>query len=117
VPLAKALDVELGIGFVQNQDSGDVSPLIDDLVVGARNNNSGTTVQLTRPQMMLQKKLIQAIGKQEEIIVLNDADVMEFEEQWNDLPDTMSTMIEIIKEEDKEKIIIGSVGGSSQNPE
>jgi len=113
VPLAKALDVELGIGFVQNQDSGDVSPLIDDLVVGARNNNSGTTVQLTRPQMMLQKKLIQAIGKQEEIIVLNDADVMGFEEQWDDLPDTMSTMIEIVKEEDKEKIIIGSVGGSS----
>jgi len=113
VPLAKALDVELGIGFVQHQDSGDVSPLIDDLVIPPTHNGSGNSITLTRAQLILQKKLIQAIGMQEEVIVLTDTDVEGLEEEWSDLPDTISTMVEIIKEGDTEKINIGSAGGSS----
>ncbi len=115
VPLSQALDVELGIGFLQDKDSGDVSPLVDDLILPGKRSVTNTYKETKRNaiQIILHKKLLASIQAQEEEIVLSDSDFEHFEENWNDLPDTISTMIQIVNKEGKKQLIMSSAGGSS----
>jgi len=114
VPLSKALDVELGIGFLQDKDSGDVSEIIDDLVLPFREEKAPVRdVRLTPIHLMLHKKLIECIKLQQHTLILTDEDVKDFEENWDDLPDTMSTMVELAQMDQTEKILMSSCGGSS----
>ncbi|SHJ47008.1 lantibiotic dehydratase family protein [Aquimarina spongiae] len=114
VPLSKALDVELGIGFLQNQGAGDISKIVDDLILPGQNNGVQTKeIQWSPVHAILQKKMMLALQKGERIIQLTDKDFDGFEARWDDLPDTMSSMVEIITVDGEQKIVMSSVGGSS----
>ncbi|MEB3347279.1 lantibiotic dehydratase family protein [Aquimarina gracilis] len=114
VPLSKALDVELGVGFLQNQGLGDVSNIIDDLVLPQKNNGKvAREIRWSPVDAILQKKLVRCIEQNQNSIILTDKDFEDFEENWDDLPDTISTMTEIVKIDGEEKIILSSAGGSS----
>lgn len=116
VLLANALDIEIGVGYRQNQGSGDVNPLVDDIVLPPRPNNSGVVEQEIRwntIQGVIQKKLIEAFHKSEYIVKLTAEDFKDFKQGWDDLPDTLSTMVEIINENGEEKIKFSGAGGSS----
>ncbi|WP_299433434.1 lantibiotic dehydratase family protein [uncultured Aquimarina sp.] len=114
VPLSKALDVELGIGFLQDKDSGDVSQIIDDLVLPYKQEkNVVKEVKWSPVHSILHEKLIECIKQQQTILVLNDKDFNDFEENWEDIPDTISSMIELVNIDNTEKIIMSSCGGSS----
>jgi len=114
VPLSKALDKELGIGFLQNQDYGDVSALIDDLILPNQPNKAKEyKISVNIIQDVLQKKLLESIQSKSEIITIQDSDFNDLEENWNDLPDTMSSMIELVNIEGEERIVMNYMGGSS----
>ncbi|AXT61565.1 hypothetical protein D1816_14805 [Aquimarina sp. AD10] len=114
VPLSKAMDVELGIGFLQGNDSGDISKLVDDLILP--NRNTGVTsrdIKWSPIHAILQKKLIKCLQNQETILYIQDDDFKDFENKWDDLPDTISAMVEIIETDEEQKIVMSNVGGSS----
>lgn len=114
VPLSLALDVEIGIGYIQNQDSLDINPLIDDIILP--NNvklNYIRDIKWSKTHSIFQKKLTEAFANNNFCINLTDKDFEELEEDWTDLPDTISAIVEIVILNGKEKILINSAGGSS----
>ncbi|GAA0715262.1 hypothetical protein GCM10009430_09480 [Aquimarina litoralis] len=114
VSLSNALDVELGIGFLQDKDSGDVSQIIDDLILPYKPEKVVVRdVKWSSINEILQKKLVKSIKEEEPILIVTDEDFNGLEENWEDLPDTISTMVELVKEGSEEKIIMSSCGGSS----
>ena len=114
VSLATALDVEVGIGYKQNQRSLDINPLIDDITVShIEPANSSKEIKWSRFNSIFNSKLIESFSNNEYSIVLSDADILGFEENWDDLPDTMSAMIEVLIVKGERKILIKSAGGSS----
>lgn len=114
VLLANALDIEIGVGYRQNQGSGDVNPLIDDIMLPGRNDGSGASeIPWNTFQGLMQKKLIEAFKNDAYSIVFTDDDFKNFEQGWDDLPDTLSSMIEIVYVDGEEKIKFSGSGGSS----
>ena len=86
------LDNELGIGYADNT-SGDVSPLVDDLVLSRGNSSSNT------PQTPIQSLLLQKYQQStQRIIELTDEDVKGVEAKWDDMPPTISVLCEIFQD-------------------
>lgn len=113
IPLSHALDVEIGLGYKKQQFSADVSPLVDDLILPSKDNITYTQVNFSPTDIILQKKILNAVINKLNIISLDDNDFKRFEENWDDLPCTLSTMIEIIENNGHNKIYISHLGGSS----
>ncbi|WP_394750051.1 lantibiotic dehydratase family protein [Spongiimicrobium salis] len=114
IPLAKALDVETGIGYLQDRGNGDVNPLIDDIVLPYKQDvYNKTAFSKTSIQGILERKLIECDKKGRQKIILTNTDFEDYPLQWNDLPDTISAMIEIITEDGNEKVQFSGIGGSS----
>lgn len=55
VPLAVALDGELGLGYPVSSGSGDVNPLINDLVFPGRYSNAVTVTQTPADRILFEK--------------------------------------------------------------
>ena len=114
VALSQALDVELGVGFLQNKDSGDVSALVDDIILPGRSSKITTRdIKWNTIHTILHKKLLKCLRENKQIITLQDSDFEQFDENWNDLPDTISTMIEIVTIDGEEQVVMSGAGGSS----
>ena len=114
VPLSKALDIELGVGFRQDQDSGDINQLVDDLVLPPQDeSNALKDVKWSPVHAVLQQKLMACIREQKTMLVIEEEDFNQFKEHWEDLPDTISVMIEMVTIDRREKIMITNTGGSS----
>lgn len=113
MPLSTALDVEMGIGYKQNQNSGEVNPLVDDILLPPLNTGVAQEIKWTRVDSVIQKMLFNAIADKRYVLTITDGDFIEFEEKWNDLPDTISAIVEIIIHEGKQKIKFSNIGGSS----
>lgn len=113
VPLTQALDVEVGIGFKQNQGGGDINYFIDDIAIPANRQSAAATLKLTPAMQILHEKLMEMIRQGQKVIQLKDSDFEKLPHDWSDLPDTMSTMLEVINEKGEEKVLITGFGGSS----
>ncbi|WP_340065517.1 lantibiotic dehydratase family protein [Ascidiimonas aurantiaca] len=116
VLLANAMDIEVGVGYRQNQGSGDVNPLVDDLVLPPRNNNGGMSVQdiqWNSLHSIIHQKMINAFKNNDHTIKLKESDFKDFSQEWSDLPDTMSAMVELVVESGEQKIRFSGSGGSS----
>jgi hypothetical protein len=62
---------------------------------------------------IFQQKLIDAYKKNEYVVVLKESDFQSLEESWDDLPDTMSIMMEFVLIDGKRKLKFSGSGGSS----
>ncbi|MFC2101112.1 lantibiotic dehydratase family protein [Bacteroidota bacterium] len=116
VPLLLALDVETGIGYLQNNAgiSGDKAPLVDDLILPYVPDKDQTQqVNWNSRQTYLLNKVVQAIKENKQEIEITDDEVKNFEENWDDLPSTLSAVTEIVKINGAYKIILSVAGGSS----
>lgn len=114
MPLSLVLDVETGIGYIQDMGSGDVNPLVDDLVIPPEKNTyNPREVKLNKFHQLLFDKVTAANAEGHQVIRLQKSDIKDFETNWEDLPDTMSTMIELIQHEGQTKISISGCGSSS----
>mgnify|MGYP003642228212 CR=1 FL=1 len=112
--LSKVLDVETGIGYLQNNGSGDFNPLIDDIVLPFKEDPyNKATINQNAIHRILEEKLISSDQRGGQKIVLTDEDFEDFPLNWDDLPDTLSAMIQIILEADGQKIQFSGAGGSS----
>lgn len=112
VQISKALDVEVGIGYLQNQLTGDISPLIDDLIL-TPTENIIEDIKWSKIHTVLQKELLKSLINDDSIIYLKDEYFKDIDTSWNDLPDTMSSIIQIVNVDGKEKIVMSDISGSS----
>lgn len=114
ISISKALDAELGIPYLKNQNSGDINPLIDSISLrNKKPNNHPRELELTKINEFFQKKLIESLKNNSYTIMLEDSDFLEFDEKWDDLPDTISFLIESVYCEGKEKLKLLPAGNSS----
>ncbi|MCY0976333.1 lantibiotic dehydratase family protein [Chryseobacterium wangxinyae] len=113
MPLSYVLDTEIGIGYLQNKNAKGIHPYLEDLKLPHSQKKQNLQIHLTPFQKILNEKVQEALLENQFTISLNDDDIKKFEENWDDLPDTLSVMAEIISENNEEKLSLGSVGGSS----
>ena len=114
MPLSLVLDVETGIGYIQDIGSGDVNPLVDDLIIPPEENIfNPKEVKLNKFHQLLFDKVTAANAKGLQVIHLHKSDVKDFETNWDDIPDTLSTMTELIQMNGQTKISLSGCGGSS----
>lgn len=112
ISLSLALDTEIGIGYLQDRKTIGIHPYIDDLDLPS-SKNQDLTIKLNPTQFILNQKIQKAYIERDYIIKLVAEDFKDFEENWNDLSNTMSFMAEIISENDKEKLFLNSVSGNA----
>lgn len=111
VPLLHVLDVETGIGYEQNPNSLEATPFLDDIVFPMpKDDEAGDMTRHDPLQKVLQRKLAEALHKNEYIIELTDADFPKSSYNWDETPDTVSVMTELIREEGMEKIVMDYFG-------
>ncbi|WP_025743229.1 lantibiotic dehydratase family protein [Aquimarina pacifica] len=113
IPLAKVLDIEVGIGYIQNREAADHTPFLEDLHIPQRKNDQ--TTSSWNPILDILNKKLQEITKSNDpyTLQLHDQDFENFDTNWNDLPDTMSSMGELVLLNGQRKIIVSSMGGTS----
>ncbi|MEM6865069.1 MAG: lantibiotic dehydratase family protein [Bacteroidota bacterium] len=114
MPLCHVLDVETGIGYLQNSNSGDINPLVDELVIPPEEDPYlENEVKFNTVYRVLFEKVNRAKETKAQTIRLVDTDFENLPVNWDDLPDTLSTMIELVKENDDVKVLVSGCGGSS----
>ncbi len=113
VPLLQALDTEIGIGYLQNTGSGDVSPLVDDVVV-QQNTTGLQTINWSWIYSFLLNKYIKSVEENKYEITITDKEISKYvnDVNWDDLPLTMSSMVHLYKAGDETKIYMSSAGGA-----
>lgn len=112
IPLALVLDTETGIGYLQDQEAVDSIPFLEDLNIPAR-RGSQQSLSWNPVQEIIYKKLREAVKTNEYTLQLHDRDFEHLEVHWNDLPDTMSAMVEMVRINGEEKAVLSHIGGSS----
>ncbi|SHH94244.1 Lantibiotic dehydratase, C terminus [Chryseobacterium oranimense] len=112
IPLSLALDTEMGIGYRQGIPAEGLHPYLEDLQL-PNSQKKQATIQLSQIHKILNEKLQEALLENHHIIELFDEDFKDFKESWQDVPDTISFMTEIISENNREKLCIESTSGST----
>lgn len=113
LPLLYVLDNEVGIGYKQNVSAKGIHPYLEDLIFTASQKYQNRNIELTPVQQILNEKVQEALLDNQSSIELSDEDFKDFEEKWDDLPDTISIMTEIISDNNQEKLFLSSSTGSS----
>lgn len=114
ISLSRALDVERGIGYLQNRGSGDLNPLVDDIVLPNKEDvYRRSKLDTNKIFEILSEKLVLCDKSNSLKIELKDSDFAEFPTNWKDLPDTMSAMIELVNVDRETKVKFSGLGGSS----
>ena len=116
LPLCLALDPESGMGYPINRDPGNLNPLVDDLILNNNGTISSTTLQMSPAQKVLSEKLVTAEQTNAYSIRLHEQDFRDFPERWDDLPDTISSIVQLFGEPNETKIkVSGFYGPSAMN--
>ncbi|UCA60123.1 lantibiotic dehydratase family protein [Chryseobacterium rhizoplanae] len=113
VSLSYALDTEVGIGYQQDVTTKSLHPYLEDLGFPLPRGKSNINIELDPIQQILNEKLQEALTENQYEIELSDGDFKDFEENWVDLPDTISFMAEVIFENNSEKLFLDGGGGCS----
>ncbi|AYY83302.1 lantibiotic dehydratase [Chryseobacterium indologenes] len=113
VSLSLALDTEAGIGYKQNSAIKGIHPYLEDVKISNSKKGQNSTIILNPIQKILNEKLQSALLESQYTIELSDEDFKDFEENWNNLPDTISFLAEIVSDNSQEKLFINSHTGSS----
>ena len=108
IPLAQALDNETGVGYLQNTYSG-ITPLVDNIVFPAAQQNYQNSIALPF-HLMMQQKLANTLQHGERQVSLDESDMDIFEVKWDDTQETLSAFIEMI---DDKHFFVKSAGGAS----
>lgn len=113
IALSFALDTDVGIGYRQDMSMKDTSPYLDDLILPISKIKKDLAINLNAVQIILNQKLQNAAIGREYVIKLCDDDFKTFENIWNDLPETMAFVTEIISENYQEKLYLNSGSGNA----
>ncbi len=110
VPLYLVLDTETGIGYGDKRD--DNNDLLATLIT-PNTIERYERVIWTDTDDILQEKLVKAIKDDQYQIDITSEDFKDLPLNWDDLPDTFSSMIEVYKTQGEEQVFIKGAGGSS----
>lgn len=113
IPLQYVLDSEIGIGYKQDTSLKGIHPYLDDLELPTSERNQNINVELNQVQKIFNEKLQDALLESQYKIELLDNDFGNLEEKWDDLPDTISFLTEIISDNNREKLFLNNTTGSS----
>ncbi|WP_036675122.1 lantibiotic dehydratase family protein [Pedobacter heparinus] len=114
MPLLQVLDNEAGIGYTQAGSTGDINPLVDDLMIPQPGSSNGNKVIWSGLQSILLKKYIEAKTTNQYTIELSDKEFEHLTTQWNDLPLTISAMFRIVQDDKNGRTVyMKTAGGSS----
>ena len=113
VPLAQLLDTEMGLDLRKSGSSGDMSPLLDGIPFGVRQQEN-TSHPWSGLQSLLHRKVLDALMTKQQEVRLTDNDVENVSPNWDDLPHTVAVMCEVFSYNPKgeSKIFMHSMGGS-----
>ncbi|KIA95640.1 MULTISPECIES: lantibiotic dehydratase family protein [unclassified Flavobacterium] len=107
IPLSIALDTETGIGYGNSiNNSGVVSPLIDDLFINYSNQLQSAEYKWSVIDEIVFNKYIRAIEDKKMLIEITDEDLKDLKEDWSDLPSTISVMTSIFSIENPEMPLV-----------
>lgn len=112
VPLTLALDVEMGLGYASHNHALVDNPILEDLVFDAPPFTPSSYTRSAVEDLLFQK-LLQTLHKSAYTLHLTDADFAHLDENWQDLPHTMSALTEVVSIQNTTYIYMSSVGGSS----
>ncbi|CAM1361608.1 putative Lantibiotic dehydratase [Tenacibaculum litopenaei] len=90
VPLALALDIESGIGYLQNDAVSGTTPFLNDLTAASKGHKTFTNQHLSPQDRVLENKLKEALEQNAYEITLTDKDFSHFECREEYLPDTLT---------------------------
>lgn len=111
IPLVKALDIETGIGYLQ-KTVFDTTPLLDSIKIKEK-TNSDQEITLSKSEKVIYNKLQNTLQNNKTSINLKCSDFENPNVSTQNMPDTFSCVFEIVLENEKEWIVIQSIGGSS----
>ncbi|GEN78222.1 hypothetical protein CHA01nite_39620 [Chryseobacterium hagamense] len=106
VSLLYALDTEIGIGYRQDLMAKGIHSYLDDFKFSPLNKPLEFQIKINSVQYLLNRKLQNAQLENTTVIKLIEEDLNGYVENWENLPDTISFMSEIVLENEKEKLII-----------
>ncbi|MFN7774608.1 MAG: lantibiotic dehydratase family protein [Flavobacterium sp.] len=112
MPLKTVLDTDTGIGYIQNSDMKDTHPLLESFSF-KKSNSDAVAENWTPNDFVLEKKLQEAITNNAIEIILTEKDFHKFNSDLENCPATFSVMIEVLKKQDAEQVVIESTGGIS----
>jgi len=112
IPLLYVLDTEVGIGYKQNVSIKGMHPYLDDLKI-SNSKQQNLHIKFNPVHKILNEKLQDALLEDLYKIELTDEDFKDFNESWNDLPDTISFFAEIITDHNQEKLCLNNSTGNS----
>jgi hypothetical protein len=112
MPLSLVLDTETGIGYLQNSGLNDSNPILDNFSISKVQNIEKQEFWSPK-DYILEKKLQLCIANQENSIILMEQDFNKLNEENRKLPATFSAMIEVLKDNDKEILVLDSLGNFS----
>lgn len=111
VPLAIALDSEIGIGYPLGHGIGDISPIIDNLILPKRQKVAKAT---TNVQTLLLEKLLKAEKEGDNEIVFHEEEFNLVPENWDGFPEILCSVFQVVGLEDGRPLLnIKSISGSS----
>ncbi|MEG0928435.1 lantibiotic dehydratase family protein [Chryseobacterium sp.] len=113
VALSYVMDTEIGIGYQQGKTARALHPYLEDLVIPQLPDKKGLHFNLNAVQVILNSKIQECLQENQYSIELFDEDFKGFEENWTDLPDTLSVMAEIYTDKGQEKLHVYRGGGST----
>lgn len=112
MPLSIVLDTETGIGFLQNIETNDSNPILDNFSINKVQRIEKKEFWSSK-DYALEKKLQLCIANKENAIIINEKDFNEVNNENRVLPSTFSAMIEVLKENDEEVLVLDSLGNFS----
>lgn len=107
--LLEVLDPNIGLGYPVGETFNERGALLANWAINST-IQGGSSITIKPIDRIMQKKIFEYDIKKDTEIVLSDEDVEGFNENWNDLPLTISAKIELI---DSSVFTIGAVGNSS----
>ncbi len=113
IQLSYAMDTEVGIGYRQDLSTLGVHPYVEDLIIPSLKQKQKLEIKLNSFQILLNQKLQGALWEKCTLINLVDEDLEDFDENWDDLQETMSFMTEIISEGGHEKLYLNHGSGNA----
>jgi len=114
MPLTTVLDIESGIGYIQNSAISNTVPFLQD-IQPEKKKTVNKSYKWSQVEEVIHKKLIQSIKAGDYSIELIDDDFDKMNYDWNNIPDTLSAFLEIIKINKKEHIVFKSLGAYAGN--
>ncbi|TCI93179.1 lantibiotic dehydratase family protein [Tenacibaculum sp. M341] len=114
MPLAKVLDVELGIGYIQHTAISDTTPFLDDIIPSPKTILEETLVWSEIDEIIYQK-LLDTEKNNDYVLTLKDQDFKHIEVNWKNTPDTLSAQTQVLKIDGKECLYIKGVSANAGN--